>query len=162
MTAKGKQSTPNYGATSNTAPIPELSNPTPHMQTYTAGEDGSRLASMAREFGLQHQRRPRTQIRERVNVPLNSLRGFFYERILDPQFANVRMRSVYTSRDDDVDVGLGEEEGVEAVMRRPFSWKEDDFGGVFADEEIVDPHAEGLGGDLSAAVLGIIKGMVGR
>ena len=46
----------------------------------------------------------------------------------------------------------------------------DDFGDVFADDEAAagggggghhDPHAEGLGGDLSAAVLGIIKGMVG-
>ena len=133
-----------------------------HMQTYTAGEDKSRLANMAKEFGLEHSRRPRTQIRERVNVPLQSLRGL-YERILDPEFANVRMRSIYTSHDDDEDelAGMYGPGGPEV---RPPSWKEDDFGDVFDEEHAGvhhDPHAEGLGGDLSAAVLGIIKGMVG-
>mmetsp|Transcript_8527 Transcript_8527/g.21312 ORF Transcript_8527/g.21312 Transcript_8527/m.21312 type:complete len:561 (+) Transcript_8527:126-1808(+) len=134
-----------------------------HMQTYTAGEDNSRLANMAKEFGLEHSRRPRTQIRERVNVPLESLRGFLYERILDPEFANVRMRSIYTFHDDDEEelTGMYGPGGPEV---RPPSWKEDDFGDVFDNEEAGgyhDPHAEGLGGDLSAAVLGIIKGMVG-
>ena len=133
-----------------------------HMQTYTAGEDKSRLANMAKEFGLEHSRRPRTQIRERVNVPLESLRGFLYERILDPEFANVRMRSIYTYHDDDDELaGMYGPGGPEV---RPPSWKEDDFGDVYDEEQAGvhhDPHAEGLGGDLSAAVLGIIKGMVG-
>lgn len=141
-----------YGATSAGQPKTNM-----HMQTYTAGEDSSRLASMAREFGLEHQRRTRPQVRERVNVPLSSLTGFLYERILDPHFANVRMRSVYTSHDEDIFY-----EGVEGLMGRPPSWKEDEFDYVFDEEGAShDPHAEGLGGDLSAAVLGIIKGMVG-
>lgn len=146
-----------------------------HMQTYTAGEDNSRLANMAKEFGLQRHRRPRSQIRERITTPLQALRGFWYERILDPEFAHVRMRSIYTSHYDDDGGGLSElygapaeEEEVEAVMGRPPSWKEDDFGDLFSYLEGGgggsgghDPHAEGFGGDLSAAVLGIIKGMVG-
>lgn len=37
--------------------------PAVHMKTYTAGEDGSRLAEMAKEFGLENQRRQRQQIR---------------------------------------------------------------------------------------------------
>eukprot|EP00574_Skeletonema_japonicum_P013760 CAMPEP_0201734600 /NCGR_PEP_ID=MMETSP0593-20130828/34711_1 /ASSEMBLY_ACC=CAM_ASM_000672 /TAXON_ID=267983 /ORGANISM="Skeletonema japonicum, Strain CCMP2506" /LENGTH=80 /DNA_ID=CAMNT_0048227975 /DNA_START=123 /DNA_END=362 /DNA_ORIENTATION=- len=36
------------------------------LQTYTAGEDSSRLAILAKEFGLSRQRPPRPQIRLRV------------------------------------------------------------------------------------------------
>lgn len=38
-----------------------------HLQTYTAGEDSSRLASSAKELGLARQRQKRTQVR-RVGV----------------------------------------------------------------------------------------------
>jgi hypothetical protein len=62
---KKNQSHVNYGATSLTG-----SNLATHMQTCMAGEDASRLAEMAHDFGLQQQRKPRNQVRERVNVPL--------------------------------------------------------------------------------------------
>ncbi|KAL3915704.1 MAG: hypothetical protein SGILL_005521, partial [Bacillariaceae sp.] len=149
----------NYGSTSTSAT--RSNNLATHMQTYTAGEDTSRLAEMAREFGLQQQRKPRHQVRERVNVPLRNLR-VLYGRILDSEFANIRMRSVYTSHDafefDEVSAEL---------LGRPPSWMEDRR---FEDEQEggddrripeEDLHAQGLGGDLPSAVLGIIKGMVG-
>lgn len=146
----------NYGSTSGgnnkNAPL------ACHMQTYTAGEDDSRLAEMAREFGLQHQRKPRNQVRERVNIPLHRLRTFWNLRILDPEFANIRLRSVYTSSHGAFDYDQESEE----LMGRPPNWLEDRL-----DEEEPstqgggDPHAQGLGGDLPSAVLGIIKGMVG-
>jgi solute carrier family 36 (proton-coupled amino acid transporter) len=143
-----------------------------HMQTYTAGEDGSRLAEMAREFGLQRQRRPRNQIRERISVPLSSLvSGFLYQRVLDPSFANVRIRSVYMSHYDDDDRGAaaGGADGDEELMGlfRPPSWHcegervRDDDGDSHGSADANDSHAAGLGGDLPSAVLGIIKGMVG-
>lgn len=120
-----------------------------HMQTYTAGEDNNRLAQMAKEFGLQQHRQPRRQVREVVNTPLSSLTQFFHTRVVDPGFAHVRLRQVYTSHyhpDDD-------EEGKE-LMGRPPRWHEDTAG---EDEA----HPPPKGGDLTSAVLGIIKGMVG-
>ena len=123
-----------------------------HMKTYTAGEDGSRLAEMAKEFGLARQRQPRNQIRERIPVPLSSLTDILYERVLDPGFADIRMRQVYSAHGS----RSGDDMEGERLMGRLPSWKEeeDDFDGG-------DPHAQGLGGDLVSAVLGIIKGMVG-
>jgi hypothetical protein len=124
--------------------------PASHLSTYTVGEDDGRLKEMAKEFGLARQRQPRLQIRERVPVPLSTLTGFVYERMLDPGFADVRMRQVYSMhsrREEDA-------EG-ERLMGRLPNWKED------GDEEEVDPHAHGMGGDLVSAILGIIKGMVG-
>mmetsp|Transcript_12018 Transcript_12018/g.34441 ORF Transcript_12018/g.34441 Transcript_12018/m.34441 type:complete len:550 (+) Transcript_12018:191-1840(+) len=123
-----------------------------HMQTYTAGEDKNRLAEMAKEFGLQKHRQPRRQVREVVNTPLSSLTEFFHLRFLDPEFADVRLRSVYTSHyhpDDD-------QEGKE-LMGRPPRWQEDTAG----EDIAVDAHPLPKGGDLTSAVLGIIKGMVG-
>eukprot|EP00980_Cylindrotheca_fusiformis_P015685 scaffold4518_cov149-Cylindrotheca_fusiformis.AAC.20 len=121
-----------------------------HMQTYTAGEDSSRLANMAKEFGLQRQRQPRNQVRARVDAPLSVLTGFYIERMLDPGFADVRMRAVYSARDSQI----ADVEGDELMGRLP-TWKEDE------GEPDKDPHAHGLGGDMTSAVLGIIKGMVG-
>ncbi|KAG7354060.1 transmembrane amino acid transporter [Nitzschia inconspicua] len=161
METKGKKSDRqeplrDYGSTTNRN---ARSNVATHMQTYTAGEDSSRLAEMAREFGLEHQRKPRNQVRERVNIPLNRLRTFLVDRILDPEFANIRMRSVYTSHHGAFDFDQESEE----LMGRPPSWLEDrlddEVGGERVGQE--DPHAQGLGGDLPSAVLGIIKGMVG-
>ncbi len=121
-----------------------------HMQTYTAGEDSSRLAERAKEFGLAYQRQTRQNVRERVPVPLSMLNAFVYERMLDPGFADVRMRSIYTSHSD---FGFDDDEGQRLLMRLP-SWRED-------TDDAEDPHAHGMGGDLISAVLGIIKGMVG-
>lgn len=125
-----------------------------HLKTYTAGEDSSRLAEMAKEFGLARQRQPRNQVRERVPIPLASLTGYMYEKIVDPGFADIRMRAVYSS--SYAELPQDDEEGKRLLPRLP-SWKEDDDD--FLPEE--DPHAHGLGGDLVSAVLGIIKGMVG-
>jgi solute carrier family 36 (proton-coupled amino acid transporter) len=126
-----------------------------HVQTYTAGEDCSRLAEMAREFGLHHQRKPRHQVRERVKAPLHRLRTFLVDRILDPEFANIRIRSVYTSQN-----AFGFDQESRLLLGRPPSWLED---GSSETEKIGEEavHAHGLGGDLPSAVLGIIKGMVG-
>jgi hypothetical protein len=112
-----------------------------HMKTYTAGEDGSRLAQMAKEFGLAHQRRPRQQVRERVSTPLQTFTGRVIKYGLDPGFADVRMRAVYTSHGQPPEC--------------------DDFYGEMEREGEVDPHAQDVGGDLTSSVLGIIKGMVG-
>ena len=123
-----------------------------HMQTYTAGEDKNRLAEMAKEFGLQQQRQPRRQVRERISTPLSSLTDFFHVRFLHPEFADVRLRSVFTSHyhpDDD-------QEGKE-LMGRPPRWHEDST----EEGSKEDPHPPPKGGDLTSAVLGIIKGMVG-
>ena len=130
-----------YGATGFDAPPM-------HMQTYTAGEDSSRLAEMAKEFGLARQRQARRNVRERVSAPLSKLNAFVYERMLDPEFQNVRIRSIYTSHGS---LDIDDDEGL--LARLP-SWKED-------EGESVDPHAHGMDGDLVSAVLGIIKGMVG-
>ena len=121
-----------------------------HMKTYTAGEDNNRLAEMAKEFGLKQHRQPRRQVREVVSTPLSSYTEFFHERFLHHEFADVRLRSVFTSHDyPDED-----QEGRE-LMGRPPKWQEDEL-----KEEIDDPHLP-TGGDLTSAVLGIIKGMVG-
>jgi hypothetical protein len=112
-----------------------------HMKTYTAGEDGSRLAQMAKEFGLAYQRQPRQQVRQRDTTPLQTFTGQVIKYGLDPGFADVRMRAVYTSHGQ-----LPEY---------------DDFYGEMEIEGEVDPHAQDVGGDLTSSVLGIIKGMVG-
>jgi len=122
-----------------------------HMQTYTAGEDNNRLAEMAKEFGLQQHRQPRRQVRERVSAPLSSLTEFFHERFLHHEFANVRLRSVFTLRHHPDDDREGKE-----LMGRPPRWHED-----APNKGVEDPHLPPKGGDLTSAVLGIIKGMVG-
>jgi proton-coupled amino acid transporter len=165
--------TEQYGSTTTNI---QAQNMAMHMQTYTAGEDSRRLAEMAKEFGLQKSRRPREQVRRRVNVPLNLLRRFVHDRILDPEFANVRMRSIYTSsHGDDFDqlYVFEDDEELKDLMGRPPSWLEDlqdegeeEGGGSGRPRPRPPPveedsHATGLGGDLPSAVLGIIKGMVG-
>ena len=121
-----------------------------HMKTYTAGEDDNRLAEMAKEFGLQQHRQPRRQVREQVSTPLSSLAGFLNERILHHEFADVRLRSVFTSHDFPDD----DQEGKE-LMGRPPKWQED-----ASKNDFQDPHLPS-GGDMTSAVLGIVKGMVG-
>ncbi|CAJ1953721.1 unnamed protein product [Cylindrotheca closterium] len=126
-----------------------------HLKTYTAGEDNSRLKEMAKQFGLENQRLPRNQVRARVNTPLSTLTGFYYERLLDPGFADVRMRAIFSARAHSEQ--SFDDEGKMLMGRLP-TWKEDDAGETL---EAADPHAHGLGGDMTSAVLGIIKGMVG-
>eukprot|EP00934_Nitzschia_sp_Nitz4_P002819 Nitzschia sp. Nitz4//scaffold86_size83305//53590//55294//NITZ4_005266-RA/size83305-snap-gene-0.162-mRNA-1//1//CDS//3329559262//2809//frame0 len=141
--ATGKDPFANYGSTG-------VRGPAMQMQTYTAGEDSGRLAELAKEFGLARQRQVRQNVRARVSLPLQSLNAFVYERMLDPTFQDVRMRSVYTSHGE---IDPDDEEG-QRLMVRLKGFRDE-------QEESVDPHAQGLGGDLVSAVLGIIKGMVG-
>lgn len=103
-----------------------------HMQTYTAGEDSSRLAAAAKELGLQQARQPRKQVRARQPRLLHNPADVL-ELLLETTTEDARMRAIYTSR------------GELPIDGAP----------------VLEPHAEGMGGDLISAVLGIIKGMVG-
>lgn len=127
-----------------------------HLQTYTAGEDGSRLAAAAKELGLQAQqaRQPRPQVRKkrhhrRSSSSLLHHPADVWHLLLETSTEDARMRAIYSSHDRGRRAGslpsiLAGEEGEEE------------------EEEIVDIHAEGQSnGDLVGAVVGIIKGMVG-
>ena len=125
--------------------LPHYSPPGTHLKTYTAGEDGSRLADMAKEFGLEKQRNPRKQVRAKARP---NIRRDVVNILLDPTFMDVRMRAVWTSH------GLLEEEDRELMQyyeKLQELW----------DRAPEDPHAQAIGGNLTSAVLGIIKGMVG-
>lgn len=127
------------------AELPHYTPTSTHLKTYTAGEDGSRLADLAKEFGLEKQRSPRKQVRSKThrNVSKNVVALLF-----DPSFMDVRMHAVWSSH------GLLEEEDQEQVLfytKMQESW----------EQISQDAHAQGIGGNLTSAVLGIIKGMVG-
>lgn len=127
--------------------LPSYSPANTHLKTYTAGEDNSRLADMAKEFGLEKQRNPRKQVRAKAKPNLSKN---VWNIVLDPSFMDVRMRAVWTSH------GLLEEQDREQrqfLQDLQASWDQLPEGG--------DPHAQGIGGNLTSAVLGIIKGMVG-
>jgi proton-coupled amino acid transporter len=116
-----------------------------HVKTYTAGEDGSRLALAAKEFGLLRQRAPRKQVRAKTkpnDIPKNVM-----NILLDPSFLDARMRAVWTTH------GLLEDEEDALYHEIQASWDQ--------LQQAQDPHAQGIGGNLTSAVLGIIKGMVG-
>jgi len=134
-----------------------------HLKTYTAGEDNSRLAAAARELGLQKSREPRRQVREQradgQNLSLFTLQQTrrVLHLLLDSATEDARMLSVYSSHaarlrqyDDEASMlwsslpELAERQGEEGE----------------AEEAPLDGH-EVSGGSLTAAVLGIIKGMVG-
>ena len=69
------------------------------VQTYTAGEDGSRLAAAAKELGLQQSRRPRRPVRQpqrsrhvrRWNDPAS-----VFHLLLETGTADARMRAIYS------------------------------------------------------------------
>jgi len=150
-----------------------------HLKTYTAGEDKSRLAEMAKEFGLQHQRKPRKQVRDPDAGKGKGLRrgsSFYAEMFgktgkkmievlaLDSSLEVARMRAVYSlgyshgprggsyHEYGDADLGGGYRERHGSTMP---DWLEQ------IEHEEEDLHAHGIGGDLTSAVLGIVKGMVG-
>ena len=158
--------------------------PSLHLKTYTAGEDGSRLADIAKEFGLQNQRRPRKQVRAAPpsnNTGTSAARRrmqMLQQFLLDPSTEDARMRAVWTGnryyrRSGSIGGGGGFDEEDGGLRRANRSWHQGDdeeFDGIFnyggaidagEDDGEYDPHAQGLGGNLSAAVLGIVKGMVG-
>jgi proton-coupled amino acid transporter len=122
---------------------------------------------MAKELGLQNQRQPRKQVRAPTRTTPTSIGRTITRFVQDSTFEDARMRAVYSSH-----TRLEEEDdlmGTAALLGRMHaSWAAQDFDdlGVLLeedlDEEMVeDPHAAGLGGTLTSAVLGIIKGMVG-
>lgn len=151
-----------------------------HLKTYTAGEDGSRLAEMAKQFGLENQRNPRKQVRDetkkghRRGGSFSGYAAFISDTgqklvslmVNDHSVEVARMRAVYS---------LG-------CPRRSGSFSEYGAGGLTGSDrsghgrrgsntmpewleqieyEEEDLHAHGVGGDLTSAVLGIVKGMVG-
>jgi len=128
-----------------------------HLKTYTAGEDSSRLAAVAKELGLRKQRQPRKQVRSVVESPFTF--GAFMKLIQDPTSEDALMRSVYTSRNQQDDRGRDDlidrmynSSGVEAF---------NDLAEIPEFSGEGDKNATALGGSMTSAVLGIIKGMVG-
>lgn len=121
-----------------------------HLNTYTAGEDNSRLKQAVKELGLEHARQPRRQVRKRHGF------GSMLQQVLQQAAAaeDARVRSVFMSHSDaDHDFFISADWAAEE--RRPLSEKEDQV-------ELSDLETLGTpGGTLTAAVLGIIKGMVG-
>ena len=77
-----------------------------HLKTYTAGEDGSRLAEAAKQFGLEHRRQPRKQVRNEARghrrmSSFTDMLGSTGQRIVRVMFQDssvevARMRAVYT------------------------------------------------------------------
>lgn len=153
-----------------------------HMKTYTAGEDGSRLAEMAKEFGLQHHRKPRKQVRDekkghrRQGSYYANLLGSTGQRLVSVLFQDssvevARMRAVYSSGYyprragsfsdyGSAGPGLTSSEDPNRSGRRGSTMQMPEWLEQIEQEE-VDAHAHGVGGDLTSAVLGIVKGMVG-
>jgi hypothetical protein len=145
------------------------------LKTYTAGEDGSRLAEMAKEFGLQNQRQPRKQVRPEttpthphvvVEPATVTARQRVTNIIQDHSIEVARMRAVYSRQRHDhrtTDLHL-EDVGVLDMTTTggpPQQWDSDapDWLERIEQEE-EDLHAHGVGGDLTSAVLGVIKGCV--
>ena len=151
------------------------------MKTYTAGEDGSRLAEAAKQFGLEHHRQPRKQVRNKEAKGHHRRAGSFTayaadllgstgQRLVQVMFQDssvevARMRAVYTlgyyprragsfSEYGSVQPPPPPPLGGSSTMQMP-EWLEQ------IEQEEVDAHAHGVGGDLTSAVLGIVKGMVG-
>ena len=131
------------------AQLSEKPSPSHHVKTYTAGEDTSRLAAVAKELGLRNARKPRQQVRHRT--PTLSLKGW-QEVLTDTATEDARIRSVYTSHQDyDRDFYVSAE----------WTKEEQEQDEEAAEEEVYDPHAAGMGGSLLSAVFGVIKVMVG-
>ena len=153
-----------------------------HLKTYTAGEDGSRLAEMAKQFGLEHRRQPRKQVRDESVAKGHRRAGSFYADLLgttgkklvevlfrDSSVEVARMRAVYTlgiprragsfseygATGGGVDVAGGGRFRHHRLDSSMPEWLEQ------IEQEEIDAHAHGVGGDLTSAVLGIVKGMVG-
>ena len=140
-----------------------------HLKTYTAGEDGSRLANAAKEFGLANQRKPRKQVRDRSKKRPSILATFprrVFDTMFDPTMEDIRMRSVYTSHGEIPHPDADDDDFL--IVERMPSWlgEIDDFGdervsldAEGGDVDFDDHHGGGIGGSLFSAVLGIIKGM---
>jgi hypothetical protein len=162
---------------------------TSNMKTYTA-EGGSRLANMAKQFGFEQQRKPRPQVRgrqqqrrtvaEEDDKKIQEIRSHFTTRqrvqniLHDHSIEAARMRAGYArhvhdatssllSSRNDVLPYLVEAPVVSAIDQQPQAATTSDMPEWLEaiEQEEDDLHAHGVGGDLTSAVLGIIKGMVG-
>lgn len=126
-----------------------------HMQTYTAGEDSGRLAAAAKELGLLQARKPRDNVRARTatttTMPVSMQQ--LLHRMLDTGTEDARMRAIVSTHDGN-DTSTRSRSLV-------LNGEQSLFGATANDDDaVIDPHTEGLGGDMVSAVLGIIKGMV--
>jgi solute carrier family 36 (proton-coupled amino acid transporter) len=142
-----------------------------HLKSYTAGEDNSRLAAMAKELGLERQRQPRNQVRrhrrrrpdDRLLTSTSTFLGVS-RWVRDPTTEDARMRAIYTShtRVDEDDL-LGQRTLLERLQ---YSWDTQELqDNHHLEEDIKHEESEHAdieqGSNLASAVLGIIKGMVG-
>ncbi|CAB9526066.1 Vacuolar amino acid transporter 3 [Seminavis robusta] len=149
-----------------------------HLKTYTAGEDEGRLAEMAKEFGLAHQRQPKKQVRDetkrghhrRGSSGLDMLLGETGKKwvnilVQDSSVEVARMRAVYSLGYPRRAGSFSEygatssDRSIPSSHRRRGSLMPEWLEQIEYEEE--DLHAHGVGGDLTSAVLGIVKGMVG-
>ena len=124
-----------------------------HMKTYTAGEDKSRLQAAAKELGLaaNEARKPRRQVRRERSQKLHHL-PHVVNVLLASSTEDARMRAIYSSH---------ARESEQDRMYRQSWWTLDASVAMEEEPEIIDDGHGPIGGDLVAAVLGIIKGMVG-
>ena len=105
-----------------------------YMKTYTAGEDEGRLAAAAKELGLEKARAVRAQVRHRTpDVKLA------WDAFHDTTVEKIRMYAAYTLHEI--------EEGFEEFEKE-------------ISHEAHEAH-EVSGGSIPAAIMGIIKVMVG-
>mmetsp|Transcript_5509 Transcript_5509/g.12448 ORF Transcript_5509/g.12448 Transcript_5509/m.12448 type:complete len:539 (+) Transcript_5509:287-1903(+) len=122
------------------------------MATYTAGEDEGRLANAAKEFGLKRARPPKSQIRHERADSLSKL-NMSTLMLIATETAHLKMRAegiLYSRRLSTKSVALDSDEETLPVLVEEF------------EEEGTQERGDSSGtGSLSAAVLGIIKGMVG-
>lgn len=144
-----------------------------HLKTYTAGEDGSRLAEMAKQFGLENQRNPRKQVRDETKSS-HRRQGSFSDyasmlsstgkkvmnlMLVDTAAEVARMRAVYTLGVPRRAGSFSEYGSDTRRHNRRGSTMPEWLEQIEHEEE--DLHAHGIGGDLTSAVVGIVKGMVG-
>ena len=137
-----------YGAISLTSP-----SSSGQMATYTAGEDEGRLASAAKEFGLKRARPPKPQIRHERADSLSKL-NMSTLMLIAAETAHLKMRAegiLYSRRLSARGAALDSDEETLPVLVEEFE----------EDGKIPERDDSGGTGSLSAAVLGIVKGMVG-
>lgn len=143
-----------------------------HLKTYTAGEDKSRLQQAARELGLRQARQPRRQVRKVHDFHQNPVSiQAFWNALWNSATEDARMRAVYVPPHYDAQgMLLGDYyhdniDDDDYFFRHAPSQPDTELGPSrppLSSSSAVDSHGEPLGGgNLTAAVLGIVKGMVG-
>lgn len=152
------------------------------MQTYTAGEDQGRLAMAAKSFGLAQARQPRKQIRLTRQTSVNRMLKRFDVFIKGLNYEDARMKSTgfyddeeYDSDDQSYVFQAIEEERANSAPDNTFDMllggitevsdvaeRSEEYDAIPEEEPDDEIHEDvPAGGTLSAAVFGIVKGMVG-